>query len=492
MSFQQFFLILRARWLVAFGVFVIAVASALTASLLMPKTYTASTAVVVDVTSADPIAGVPAQFIPGYMATQVDIIGSERTAQRVVKMLKLEEVPATQEQWRKATGGRGRFEQWMAPALLRRLDVAPSRDSSVINIRFSGPDPQFVSDVANAFGQAYIDISLELRVEPARQYAAWFDARATQLRDRLEKAQEALSAYQRNKGIVATDGSVDYETARLNEISSQLTQIQALRADTSSRQAQAGAGNENVQEVLQNPLISSLKTDLVRAETTLRDAQSRLGANHPDYLKAQSAVASLRERIALETRRVASSLASANRVTVQREAGLRALLEEQRRKVLQLKEGRDGITVLQRDVEGAQKAYDAVSVRLAQTNLESQVQRTNIAVLTAAEPPLEPSSPNVRLNAVIGIFFGTVLGLGAALLRELTQRRVRSFEDLAETLSVPVLAVIGGDRAVGGLLRRELPVTTSGGGRQRVTPTITTQLRPAREGKDTSMTGTSL
>jgi len=323
MSLQQFLLILRARWLVALGVFGMTVGGAIMASLLLPKTYTAGTAVVVDVTSADPIAGVPAPFIPGYMATQVDIISSERMAQRVVKMLELDQVPATQEQWRKTTRGRGTFEQWMAPALQKKLDVAPSRESSVINIRFSGPDPQFVAAVANAFAQAYVDISLELRVEPARQNAAWFDARATQLRDRLEKAQEALSAYQRQKGIVATGGSLDYETTRLNEISSQLTQIEALRADTSSRQEQAGAGNENVQDVLQNPLISSLKTELGRADATFRDAQLVLGPSHPDYLKAQSEVEALRERIALETRRVASSIASANQVNVQREARLR-------------------------------------------------------------------------------------------------------------------------------------------------------------------------
>ena len=361
MTLQQFLLILRARWKIALGVLATVVGTALAVSLLLPKTYTASTAMVVDFKSADPIVGllIPVQLMPGYMATQVDIITSEQVAQRVVKILKLDQVPDIQAQWRDATdGGRGTLAQWLAPLLQKKLDVKPSRESNVININFSGADPQFAAAVANAFAQAYIDTSLELRVEPAKQYAAWFDARTRQLRDNLEKAQQALSAYQREKGIVATDERIDYETARLNEISSQLTQIQALRADTSSRQRQAGAGNENVQEVLQNPLISSLKADLARAEARLQDVQSRLGTNHPEYLKAQSEIGSLRERITLETRRVASSLGSANQVNMQREAELRAALDAQKKKVLQLKEERDGIGVLQRDVEGAQRAYD--------------------------------------------------------------------------------------------------------------------------------------
>ena len=81
---------------------------------------------------------------------------------------------------------------------------------------------------------------------------------------------------------------------------------------------------------------------------------------------------------------MASSLGSANQVNVQREAELRATLDAQKKKVLQLKEERDGIGVLQRDVEGAQRAYELVTQRLAQTSLESQTQQTNIAMLTPA------------------------------------------------------------------------------------------------------------
>lgn len=477
MSLHQLFLVLRARWMTVAIVLVATVAIVLGVSLRLPKAYTANTAVVADTKSFDPVAGVPVQFTTGYTATQVDIITSDRTAQRVVGMLDLTQMPAIHEEWRKATGGRGRFEQWMALELRKGLSVAPSRDSSVINISFTGRDPKYAADVANAFTKAYIDLSLELKVEPARQYAAWFDARVSQLRDKLRTSQEALSSYQRSKGIVASDEKLDYETTRLNEISSQLTQIQALRADTASRQEQAGAGNENVQEVLLNPVIASLKTELVRAEAAWQDAQVRLGRNNPAYLKAQADVESLRERIAQETARVASSLASANQVNIRREQELGALLDAQKQRVLRLKEDRDGITALQRDVESAQKAYDAVSQGLAQSSLESQVQQTNIAVLTPAEPPIEPSSPKILINTLVAVGAGLVLGIGAALLRELMQRPVRSFDDLTETLGLPVLAVIGGDGSVGAAFGRSAPI------RQPAAPAVL-RLPPGTRGRD--------
>ena len=50
-----------------------------------------------------------------------------------------------------------------------------------------------------------------------------------------------------------------------------------------------------------------------------------------------------------------------------------------------------------------------------------------------------PSKPRVLLNIVVALFVGTLLGVGLALGLELRDRRVRSSEDLADALEVPLL-----------------------------------------------------
>ena len=96
MTIQQVFLILRARYKIAILTLLVIVTATLVVSLIMPKRYTAGAAVVVDVKSPDPVAGMvlPGLAAPGYMATQVDIIKSDRVAQRVVKLLRMDEIPA--------------------------------------------------------------------------------------------------------------------------------------------------------------------------------------------------------------------------------------------------------------------------------------------------------------------------------------------------------------------------------------------------------------
>jgi len=72
----------------------------------------------------------------------------------------------------------------------------------VLNIFFSAQDPIFAQAAANAFAQAYMDISVELRIAPARQSAAFLDEQTKQLRTQLEQAQTRLSKFQQDKGIV--------------------------------------------------------------------------------------------------------------------------------------------------------------------------------------------------------------------------------------------------------------------------------------------------
>ena len=95
---------------------------------------------------------------------------------------------------------------------------------------------------------------------------------------------------------------------------------------------------------------------------------------------------------------------------------MQGALAAQKARVLELNKQRDELNVLRRDIESAQRAFEIVSQRASQTNIESQTNQTNIAVLNPASPPPDPSKPKVFLNNVlVSMFLGTLLGIGLAL-----------------------------------------------------------------------------
>jgi chain length determinant protein EpsF len=450
MSLHQLLLILRARWTIAAYIFISVVVLVLGLSLIWPKQYTAIASVVID-NKQDPLTananiGGGGQPPANYVNTQADIIQSPRVAVRVVKMLGIDQQPEARRRWAKGTDEdiSVRIANYLVD---RKLLVAPTHDSpthasNVIDISVTWSDAKTAAALANAFAQAAIETNIELKVEPAKQYASWFDQRSRALHSALEEKQKRLSDFQSANGIVATDEKLDVENARLTELSTQLVTIQGLRQESLSRQRQVGSDIESLPEVLQSPVIQSLKAALAQAEAKRQDVVARLGKNHPDYKEVEAEIANLSSRIAQESTNIAASLGSTTQINVRRENDVRNALEAQKKRVLELKHQHDEAAVLESDVTSAQKELDEVSQRLAQSSLESLTQQTNVVQLTTATPPFDPSSPKIVLNMLIAIFLGGVLGIGGALAVELRDRRIREDDDILEVLGVPMLGRI--------------------------------------------------
>ncbi len=441
MSFSQLLATLKARKLAFIIVLTLFVAAAIAMSLILPKRYTSTASVVIDVKSPDPIAGMvlPGMMTPAYMATQLEIIRSDRVAQRVIQALRLGEQAQLRADWEESTGRQGNFMAWLSELLLRNLDVVPSREANVFHISYTAVDPNFAAAMANAFVKAYLDTNVELRVDPAKEYTNLFESQAKILRERIQQAQSRLSAYQKEKGLIATDERLDIENSRLNELSSQLVAIQAMSAESNSRKAQTSSSSA---EVLNNPLVASLKGDLSRQEARLNELNARLGAAHPQVVELQANISELRSRIDSEIGRVATSVGIIDKVNSSREAQTRAALEQQRQKVLKLKEQRDEAAAMMRDAEDAQRAYSAVQARFSQTSLESQGNQTNVSMLRAATPPAFHSSPRLTLNTAIAIFLGVNFGIGACVLLEVFDKRLRTAEDIQDRIGMPVMATL--------------------------------------------------
>lgn len=451
MNLQRLLLILRSRfWIIAFT-FLVTVACTIVISLLMPKTYTAATSMVIDFKGGDdPLTGtlLPAQMVPGYMATQLDIIASHKVALDAVDKLKLDKNPEAREQFENATDGRGSIRDWLADALLEDMKIRPSAESSLIELSYASTDPVFSAAVANAFAQAYIETNLQLKVNPAKQTAIWFGDQLKILRDNLAASQEKLSAYQQEKGILATDEKFDVENARLAELTTQLVTAQAETQDTLTRQNQAKgapldqAALETLPEILANPFIQGLKANLAEQEAKVAELSGQVGVNHPQYKRAMRELGSMQAKLNREVTKASKGIENNAQLAQQRENALVDAIAAQKTKVLGLKQGNDEISVYLREVENAQKAYDTASQRFSETSMESQLSQTNVSIISPAIPPIDPSQPKMMLNIILAAVFGGLLGIGLAFMTEMANRYFRSPQDIYDDLSLPVLGVL--------------------------------------------------
>ena len=150
----------------------------------------------------------------------------------------------------------------------------------------------------------------------------------------------------------------------------------------------------------------------------------------------------MQRQLAAEIRRVSGGTSVSNRGSSQKMSELQTLIDEQKKVLLALRADKDQIARYLRDVEAAQRAYDNVTMRLTQLNMEGQNNQANTRLLSSAVEPLAPSRPKVLVGIVAALVGGLVAGLAAALLLEAIDRRVRRPEDLIVAAGVPVIGVL--------------------------------------------------
>jgi len=472
MNVYQFLSALRARFRIFAFLLIVTVLAAAGISLLLPKTYTATVSLLVDAKEEQSLNNVLRPLVlpqerASYMQTQLDIITSEKVARKVVQDLKLAQSPMAVKTVESEVAKGWPVEDSLVAKLLQRLKVETTQ-SSVIQISFSSRSPAYSADIANAFAKAYIDTMLELRVEPTRDAAAWFDEQLKTLRVHLEDAQTRLTDYHQRRGIVSADERVDDESTRLAILSDQVVKAQEQTFQWKSREQQAreflerSGSPDKLPDVLDNPFIQRLKENLLHGEAKLQELGTHYGPNYPQYQRQVSENQSLREKLDAEMRKIVAAIENRSRQSRQREADSRKAMATQRVRVLELKEGRNELTVLRRNVESAERAYDTAMQRFVESQIDSRASQTNVTVLNPAVAPRKHSRPKITLNIALAVVVGTMLGIGVVMLMEMFDRRVRSRSDLY--LDVPLLAVVhawqpGGGRLPGqsGGNRRALP-----------------------------------
>jgi len=452
-SLAQLIRILVARRKLFFRICGGVVLAVLIASLILPKKFVGQAAVIADVSSTDPYtnnATVPQQLQSAFLATQMDVIASRNVALKVVSDQKLKDDTYFTSKLTRVPAAA--MEDAIADLLLDKLDVRSSHNGNVIYLEYPDPTPTRAAAIANAFADAYVQTTVDLKVNPMRGQLGSFNKQTEELRATLEKAQKKLSAYQADHGLLGTeDERLDVENARLQELSNQLVAAQSAMYANSARAYQMDDAAslqhpDEMSDLFKNPLLQSLKTELARAEAKFAEVSQRFDRNHPQYQSAAAELAALQRKINQEMHNAHATVDREASISKQQAASLQKAVEQQRSRILSLRAQQDEFAVIKREVDNARTAYDAALQRSGQTRLQSELEHSNIAVLDRAPVPDKPASPRLLLNVMLAIFIAPLLAIAICIFLETMHPLIHTDLDLADNAFGPLLAQIPAEK----------------------------------------------
>lgn len=467
-DFRKYLRILhKHRWVIA-GCIGTSLLLSLIATFLMTPIYQATATLQIDreVANVVQVEGLQTSENvgdPQFYQTQYELLQSRALAERAVAAIGLADdpkfvvkAPQSVLGWLRslvfssATAATGdgeasveKAQKDAIDALQRGLAVSPIRNSRLVKVTFSHPNPDMALRVANGLAEAFIASNLERKYDASSYARKFLEERLQQLKVKLEESEAQLVAYAQKQGIINLD---DRQSLKGNDLASINAKLQDARNDRIRLeqlwvQAQK-AGGLGLTQILGDPTIQENRK--LRSQLAA-DYQQKLGLYKPAFpamvrLKAQ--IQELDDQAKLAAGAIKASIQAQFEAAKSAEAELAQQLEATKTDVLDQRSRSIQYNILQREVDTNRTLYDGLLQRYKEIGVAGGVGTNNISVVDRAERPSIPSSPKLLVNMMMALVAGTALGFAGAFGLEFTDDTFKSPEDVESGLVMPVVGVI--------------------------------------------------
>ncbi|WP_321377658.1 GumC family protein [Rhizobium sp.] len=430
--------ILRQRWYYLCVCAAVFAALALLYALNLKPSYSSSTQILLDPRSLSANSsdsrqsGAPAQVDPASLDSQIYVVLSSAVLSEVITRLNLTQDPFLIPPKSAATLGPDVIMDATMGALLKHVKVERQGQSLIMTITVDHTVAKSAADIANMMATVYLKQVDEARADAARRASNAFQAQASELRDRVRKTETAVEQFKSANGLATTGETglvIDQQLAGLNQqliaargIEEQQQSIYDQTRNLTVSAVQAGG----IPEAVQSSTMGLLRDRYVQLLDRQAEAETSLGANHPQLKAIRSQVASMQQAIQQELDR----LRQAMKVSYERAVNNRKALEERLKSLTQssFDSGAKQIKMrqLESEAESVRTIYKAFLNRAEELSQEQTISINNSRVITPAIAVMKSVTVLKIMVLLAAILFGLALGSALAILREFMSAKTPS------------------------------------------------------------------
>lgn len=328
------------------------------------------------------------------------------------------------------------------------ITVSPVKNSKIVNISYASPDPNLAALIVNSVARAYTDEVLDIKMGSSQYALKWLTEKAEEERARLNKTEKELQEYMRDKDIATLENKVTMVPERMSEIAIKLAQSETKRKELETlytavkRYADNPEGADEIPAIAADPVMQSLRSQILKAEQTLGELSQKYGQRHPAIVTATGDLAVLMDKKREQIRRVVATIRNEYEIARSGEDNLRRLAGQAKAETLSLGEKFVQYGVLKREAETSRELFGAIVKRIKEQGITQDIKTVTVWVIEKAEVPTSPATPNTFRNILLGLVVGLFGGVGLAFFVEYLDNTVKSAEDIEKRFNIPVLGII--------------------------------------------------
>jgi capsular exopolysaccharide synthesis family protein len=405
-----------------------------------------------------------------YYQTQYKILESRTLAKRVIQNLKLPEHPDFQpnpvtpfQQWKsnilkpisnlftsskkniasEKDSSETKKETALVDQFLSKLKVEPIRNSRLVKVHFDSYYPELSAKVPNVLATSYIQQSVENRFIAVEQIREWLTKQLEDLKAKVERADEALQTFGSKHDIVSLEEKENVTMQRLTELNETLTKAESERMAKEALFKQSKDKHfDALPSILENKLVMDLKQAYIQLEAQYMKLSETFKPEYPEMVRLKNQMQSIQRRMDAEINRIIAGIKNDYESSLRRESLIRQAFDQQKAKVMHMKEQGIQYNILKREADTNKELYKGLLQRMKEAGVSAGLTVSNIQVVDQAEIPTGPYKPNKKLNLLLAAVVGLFLGIGLAFFFEYLDNTVKSPEEVEQLIRLPSFGMV--------------------------------------------------
>jgi polysaccharide biosynthesis transport protein len=390
---------------------------------------------------------------PLSLETQIRILQSDSLALQVIHNLGLDKDPDFAGNYKVKTSGglaisdspRQQLEREdrLIKLLHRNMRVQQIGNTSLIEIRYSSPNPQLAAETSNAIANAYIEQNIKAKYDSTMQATNLLSKQLADLQIKMETSQAKAVEYEKEHNIIGADDKTNLTTEKLGTLSKELMDAQVDRIRLESIYQMAKTGDANVSVVSsQDGALSGLRQQQLDLQAQYAQLSTLFGPSYPSVVQLQNRLKQVNKSYQEETENQLHRLQNDYEAAVAREQMVQTALSEQTDEANKLNVDAIELKVLQQEADSNRTLYDSLLTQLKEASLEAGLNSSNIRIVDLARIPLHPARPNILQNLEVALLLGLIGGVATVFVLEALDMTVRTPDQIESVSGLPTIGVI--------------------------------------------------
>ncbi len=328
------------------------------------------------------------------------------------------------------------------------VSVEQIQDTRLLNIRVYYPDPVFAQQIANSVADVYIEYNMYNKLKAAQKTLSWLNKELGEMKKKISESERDFYEFKEKKKIFSITGKQEIDAQKIAEFNASLfsaankrMEIEAKIKELKKITQQASKSYSNP-TIINSPLLENLHQQLTQSEIELSRLLKIYKQKHPKVIKLNTEIGLIKAKFREELKKSLGNLRAEQSVLKARERALASSIKQYESDALETGKKEIQYAIRERDLETNKELYNLLLSKLKEANIAGGMETSNIRLIEPAFVPSHPIRPRKKMNIILGIVVGLMIGTGLSFFLEYLDRTVRTPDDVECYLQLPLLAVI--------------------------------------------------